>query len=114
MFNRKGKRASLTLTVAALLSIGVASSAMADTAWEQSHPRRDQVNDRLARQNLRIRHEVKEGDMTRAEAARLHHQHHQIRREERLMASQNGGHITRQEQKALNQQENRVSREIGR
>ena len=38
----------------------------------------------------------------------------QIRKEERAMASQNGGHITRQEQKTLNQQENQVSREIGK
>jgi hypothetical protein len=30
-----------------------------------------------------------------------------------LMASQNGGHITRIEQRALNQQESRVSRKIG-
>ena len=37
-----------------------------------------------------------------------------VRREERLMASQHGGHITRLEQRALNQQENGISREIGR
>jgi hypothetical protein len=30
------------------------------------------------------------------------------------MASQNGGHITKQEQRTLNQQENAVSRQIGR
>jgi hypothetical protein len=30
------------------------------------------------------------------------------------MASQNGGHITRQEQRTLNQQENHISGEIGR
>jgi len=30
------------------------------------------------------------------------------------MASQNGGHITKQEQKTLNQQENAVSRQIGK
>jgi len=29
------------------------------------------------------------------------------------MASQNGGHITKLEQRALNQQENRVSKQIG-
>jgi hypothetical protein len=30
------------------------------------------------------------------------------------MASTNGGHITKTEQKALNQQENEVSRQIGK
>jgi hypothetical protein len=36
-----------------------------------------------------------------------------IRREERLMAAQNGGHITKAEQRVLNRQENAVSRKIG-
>ena len=30
------------------------------------------------------------------------------------MASQNGGHITKREQKTLNQQENAVSKQIGK
>src|ERR1035441_7347972 len=47
--------------------------------------------------------------ITKAQAAKLHHQDHQIRKEERIMASQNGGHITKQEQRTLNQQENAVS-----
>jgi hypothetical protein len=47
-------------------------------------------------------------------AAALHKQDHRIRREERIMAGQNGGHITRQEQRTLNQPENAVSREIGK
>jgi len=54
------------------------------------------------------------GEMTPAQAAALHMQDHQIRREERIMASQNGGHITRQAQRTLNQQENAVSKEIGK
>ena len=57
--------------------------------------------------------EVREGEMSHAEAARLHRDDHHIRQEERDVASQNGGHITRQEDDALNQQENRVSRQIG-
>lgn len=87
---------------------------MAETQWEKEHPRRDQVNDRLANQNKRIHNEVKEGELTKNQAAQLHQQDHQIRQEERLMASQNGGHITKQEQKTLNQQENAVSKEIGK
>jgi hypothetical protein len=57
---------------------------------------------------------VREGEITRDQAAKLHKEDHQIRQEERAMASQNGGHITRQEQKTLNQQENAVSRQIGK
>ncbi len=107
------QRTTLSLLLAAI-SLGAASQAMAETNWEKHHPRRDQVNDRLERQNRRIKQEVKEGDMTQAEAHKLHREDHQIRQEERDMASQNGGHITKQEQKTLNQQENAVSKEIGK
>jgi hypothetical protein len=37
-----------------------------------------------------------------------------IRGEERFMARLNGGYITPAQQRALNQQENAVSRQIGR
>lgn len=85
-----------------------------DTPFQKTHPRREQVNERLANQNKRIKDEVKEGDMTKAKAARLHKKDRQIRQEERDMAAQNGGHITKQEQKTLNQQENKVSGQIGK
>jgi hypothetical protein len=76
------------------------------------HPRRAEVNARLANQNRRIDKKECEGKMSKAEADKLHKQDHQIRQEEKDMASQDGGHITKQEQKTLNQQENHVSKEI--
>ena len=76
------------------------------------HPRRAQVNLRLARQNYRIDKKVDEGKMSNAEASKLHKEDHQIRQEEKDMASQDGGHITKQEQKVLNQQEDKVSKQI--
>ena len=114
MFKHRGSSLWVVLTAGTLMSLGVAASAQAETQWEKNHPRRDQVNDRLEHQNARIRQEVREGEMSPRRAAMLHHEDHQIRREERLMASQNGGHITRQEQRVLNAQENKVSRRIGR
>ncbi len=92
---------------------GTASVASAETQWQKNHPRREQVNARLNNQNKRIKTEVKEGEMSKAQAATLHKDDHQIRQEERAMASQNGGHITKSEQKVLNQQENAVSKKIG-
>ena len=89
-------------------------AADADSNFAKTHPRREQVNERLANQNKRIHSEVAAGDMTKAQAAKLHRQDRKIRREERLMASQNGGHITKGEQRVLNKQENAVSREIGK
>jgi hypothetical protein len=82
--------------------------------WKKDHPRRAEVNNRLNNQNKRIHQEVKEGEISKGQAANLHKQDHQIRQEERDMASQNGGHITKQEQRTLNQQENGVSKEIGK
>lgn len=101
------------ITMSALLLSVAASGAIADSQWEKSHPRRDQVNDRLKNQDRRIHREVKEGELSKSQAAALHQEDRQIRQEERSMAAQNNGHITRQEQKVLNQQENAVSKEIG-
>jgi Skp family chaperone for outer membrane proteins len=76
------------------------------------HPRRAEVNTRLARQNYRIDKKVEADKMSPAEAAKLHKEDHQIRQEEKDMASQDNGHITKLEQKTLNQQENKVSKQI--
>ena len=106
-------RKALTVALLSLSLGGIATSALAETQWQKDHPRRTQVNSRLAKQNKRIKNEVAEGEMSKGKAAQLHKDDHQIRQEERLMASQNGGHITKQEQKTLNQQENAVSKQIG-
>ncbi len=104
----------LATSLLAVFAATAGSAMAADTKFEKHHPRRDQVNDRLQHQNQRIRTEVKEGELTKAQARRLHRKDQQIRKEERLMASQNGGHITKSEQKVLNQQENAVSKQIGK
>ena len=110
------KHTSLNSVVAAalgmFLTVGVADTALADTQWQKDHPRREQVNNRLANQNKRIQNQVKEGELTKSQAAALHKDDHQIRQEERDMASQNGGHITKGEQAVLNRQENGVSSQI--
>lgn len=103
---------TLAATTLALALGAVSTVSLADTQWQKDHPRREQVNDRLARQNARIDNKVAKGEMSQQEANKLHHEDHQIRQEERAMASQDGGHITKQEQKTLNQQENAVSQQI--
>ena len=113
MLKHTSLKTAFAATLGLALAVGVASTASADTQWQKDHPRREQVNNRLANQNKRIQNQVKEGDLTKGQAAALHKDDHQIRQEERAMASQNGGHITKQEQKTLNQQENAVSRKIG-
>lgn len=105
----------LLTTATAIASLACfTATANAETAWQKSHPRRAEVNHRLANQNRRIHEERKEGDLTPAQAAALHKDDRQIRQEERDMASQNGSHITKQEKRTLNQQENAVSKQIGK
>lgn len=99
------------LTLGALAPLGTAQAA---TAWEHAHPRRDQVLDRTQHLNARIRHERREGELTGAQAHRLHTQVRQTRLEQRSMAHTNGGYITKAQQAGLNQQENAISRQVGR
>ena len=103
------------VAIAALaLSLGAGLTEASAGTWAQRHPRRAEVNERLANQNGRINKELKEGEITKGQARALHRQDRAVRQEERDMASQYGGHITRGEQRVLNQQENGISREIGR
>jgi hypothetical protein len=113
MFGPKFVKAAVALFAGALV-MGVAGSAFAETSWERHHAWRDQVNDRLENQNRRINHEYREGEFTRGQARQLHRDDRRIRHEERDMARLDHGHITRADRRALNQQENGVSRMIGR
>jgi hypothetical protein len=97
------------IAAVAALALSFAGTASAQTNWDSAHPRRVEVNHRLANQDRRIHHEVREGDMSHAEAARLHRDDRQVRQ----MATHDGGHITRRKDYALNQQENHLSRQIG-
>ncbi len=102
-----------TIALAGFFAAGLAASAMAESQWDKDHPRRDEVNDRLKNQDKRINREVKEGEMSKQQAKKLHREDRAMRKEERRMAARNGGHITKAEQAKLNRQENAVSRQIG-
>lgn len=105
-------RKTLIFAAATAMLAGVIGTASAETTWQKNHPRRAQVNHRLANQNRRLHNDVKDGTLTRGQAAKLHRDDRQVRQEERDMAHQNGGHITKPEQRVLNQQEKGISREI--
>jgi len=102
----------IVTALAGVFALSLVDNAVAETTWQKDHPRRAEVNHRLNNQDNRIHNKVANGQMTKAQAAALHKDDHQIRQEERDMASQNGSHITKQEQSTLNQQENQVSGEI--
>jgi hypothetical protein len=98
-----------------LLGLGMVLSTAASAsaaAWDKTHPRRAEVNHRLATQNARIHEGVEDGKITPQEAAKLHAEGRAVRKEERIDAAAHGGHITKAEQRDLNQDENQVSRDI--
>jgi hypothetical protein len=105
---------SMFAAFAALFVAGVVTPSFAETYWERTHPRRDQVNDRIANQFRRIAEERREGELTRGQAQWLRQQDRRILGQERADARWHDGHITRYEQARLNRELNVVSREIGR
>ena len=97
---------------AALVAALAAGTAADAQSFAQTHPRRAEVNGRLANQNARITNGVRDGQLTHGEAHALRADDHAIRTEERADAAVNGGHITRGEQRSINRQENANSRAI--
>ena len=95
---------------AAMMALLAGTAANAATPWQKAHPRRTEVNMRLAHQERRITAERRDGEITRD----LRAEDRGIRGEERLEASRDHGHITKTEKRSLNRQENTVSRQIGR
>jgi hypothetical protein len=100
--------AAVGLTMAA----GAAGAASAGTPWQNHHPRRVEVNHRLANLNHSIREERREGDIGRFEARRMHAHVHMIRLQERRFARHDGSHLTRAEQARLNHEETGVRHHI--
>jgi hypothetical protein len=101
-----------TLALALAATFALATPSYADDKWAASHPRREQVNSRLANQNARVNNGVKNGTLSKGQAAQLHREDHAIRQQERADAAMHGGHITKGEQRQLNREENHVSRQI--
>ena len=102
---------TLILTVAAAAAALTATAADAGR-WQAHHPRRVEVNRRLENQNDRIAAGRRDGQLTAGQAHALRSDDRAIRGEERTMAANDGGHITKADQRALNQQENANSRAI--
>ena len=100
------------IALAAMAAAALTAGATGASARGAAHPRRLEVNTRLAHQNYRIDRGLQKGQITQAQATQLHAEDRSLRGEERTQASLDGGHITRADQKSLNQQENAVSKQI--
>ncbi len=105
------------LILLSLTAFAVAAPSMAgerhDHRFDHRHPRRDQVVDRTQKQNHRITHQVREGELSHAQAHALRVSDHSTVLQQRADAKANGGYITKSQQKSLNQQLNANSKQIG-
>jgi hypothetical protein len=102
---------SLLAAVGLALALGTAMPASA--AWENHHPRRTEVIERVHQQNVRINKERREGEISLVKAHRLHKAEHRILRHEQMDARLHKGHISKGEQHALNHRLNGVGKRIG-
>ena len=102
------KRIPFALAVSGLLALtGVAQ---AQNSWDATHERHNEVIDRPAHQNERVREERREHEISAERAEQMHRQEHRTREEERLSASRDRGGIGVPEPRPLNQRDDYQSR----
>jgi len=83
-------------------------------AFASPHPRVHEVNGRRDNQHERIQAGVQNGSLTHKEAYRLRSEGKAIHAQEKYMRSQDGGHLTKTDQRLLNREQNMRSRQIYR
>jgi hypothetical protein len=107
-------RTLIAVSLLATSSLALPAAASAHNTWQRHHPARAGINHRIARQQVRITHEVREGDLSRSDARDLRKDLHGVRKEERSMAQANGtGHLTRAQAHELNHDLNQTGHQIG-
>ena len=107
------KRTLWIALFAATAAFATTASASADPL-DMHHPRRAEVNHRLAVQDMRINRDYRQGRISLRQVHYLHGEDRAVRHQERFDARFDRGHLTRADQRALNQNENGVSRQIWR
>jgi hypothetical protein len=103
-------------TFLTILSFTITTIALAQTHQRTNiahHPRVNQVNSRVDNQERRIHQERKAGDLTHAQAQKDRSNLRAVNQEKRDMRRQDNGHLTKADQKSLNQQLNKNSKKIG-
>ena len=80
--------------------------------FAKQHPRRNQVNKRVANQRSRINADEKSGKLTQAQGNQLKANDRAIKQQEHADVKANGGSLTKGEQKQFNQEENANSKMI--
>lgn len=97
-----------TMMIAASLLLVPATSMIAQTTYKQRHS----INARENRQQARIAHGVKDGQITPRGAAAAERTQSRIATEDRNMRAADGGHLTAADRHTLARQQNRASQNI--
>lgn len=79
---------------------------------DPGHPRVNEVNAREKNQQNRIANGVKSGQLTPKETAKVERQQQHIVHQEKKDMAKDNGHLTKQDQKQLNREQNRASKNI--
>jgi hypothetical protein len=97
------KRIIVSIMTGALL-VGTATAAFAD----------EKIHDRKENQQQRIAQGVKSGSLTVGETARVENKESKVNKEIRTDRQANGGNLTNNEKRQVNQQQNQLSNQIYR
>jgi hypothetical protein len=96
----------------ALGGLFLAGPSLAENQWQENHPGRTRINHRLKHQNHRLEEGIKHGKISESEAQQIHSEDQSIHNQEVQDAAAHHGHLTRNERKQLNHEENAESRQI--
>jgi hypothetical protein len=102
----------LSLGVSALILTGSAAAQAGPGVQDPGHPRVNEVNHREQNQQNRIANGEKSGKLSAGQAANLEKREAGLENQEKKDMSEHNGHLTKAEQRGLNQRENRISHSI--
>ncbi len=114
----KIRKSLVVLAVGGLMAIGSAAAQQSNTSGagadkiDPGHPRVNQVNGRETNQQNRIANGVKSGKLTPGQTARLERGEQRLQNNEKRDMAKDNGHLTKQDQRQLNREANRMSRRI--
>jgi len=107
----------LALAVGGLMVVGSAAAQTQTSGAgagqvDPGHPRVNQVNRRETNQQNRIANGVKNGQLTPGQTARLERGEQRLQNNEKRDMAKDNGHLTKQDQRQLNRESNRMSKRI--
>ena len=106
------------LAVGGLMFLGSAAAQQDNTSGagadkvDPGHPRVNQVNKRETNQQNRIANGVKNGQLTPGQTAHLERGEQRLQNNEKKDMAKDNGHLTKQDQRQLNREANRMSGRI--